>query len=100
MQTHTHEVLSGSLLQQYQGEVVSVALAAIGVLESILLTLLLFFFALVATLPGVRSRAPRSRMKCLMQRYLFCKTIASAIIALAVMLGYSGGGVSTVTHMP
>jgi len=80
-----NEILSGAIFQRYQGEVVSVALKAVGVLESVLLTLLLFFFVLAAMLPGIHQRKPRSRVKILMQRYLLCKTIASFIIALAVM---------------
>lgn len=83
---NTTQVLSGSVLEQYRGEVVDVALKAVGVLEAVLLTLLLFFFALVAMLPGVHQRLKRSRMKSMMQRYLLCKTIASIIIAGAVAL--------------
>jgi len=41
----------------------------------------------VAMLPGIKHRQPRSRMKALMQRYLLMKTIASAVIAVAVMFG-------------
>jgi len=80
---HFQDVLDGSIFSQYQGEVVTVALAAVGVLKSVVLTLLLFFFALVAMLPGIHNRRPRSQMKGLMQRYLLMKTIASFIIAVA-----------------
>lgn len=52
----------------------------------VIITLLLFLFCLVAILPGIRSDLPRSRMRALMQRYLLCKTVTSALIALAVML--------------
>merc|ERR1712050_271810 len=80
-----NEILSGAIFQRYRGEVVTAALKAVGVLESILLTLLLFIFVLAAMLPGIHQRQPRTRMKILMQRYLLCKTIASFIIAVAVM---------------
>jgi len=83
MGIHFQDVLDGSIFSRYQGEVVTVALAAVGVLKSVVLTLLLFFFALVAMLPGIHDRIPRSQMRGLMQRYLLMKTIASFIIAVA-----------------
>jgi len=74
------------MAKHYQGEVTSVATGVIGGIGCIVLTLLLFFFCLVAILPGIRQRLPKSRMRSMMQRYLLCKTVTSLIIAMAVML--------------
>mmetsp|Transcript_24470 Transcript_24470/g.53204 ORF Transcript_24470/g.53204 Transcript_24470/m.53204 type:complete len:501 (+) Transcript_24470:334-1836(+) len=81
------DIVDGSIVTKYRGEVMSVALEVLNVLESVLLTLLLFFFVLVAMLPGIRQRPARpSQMKVLMQRYLLVKTLASLVVALGVML--------------
>lgn len=76
----------GDAVKHYQHEVTSVASSLFGVLGNVVETLLLFFFCLVAMLPGIRQQAPKSRMRLMMQRYLLCKTLTSLIIALAVML--------------
>jgi len=73
-------------ISHYKAEVADVATTMLGVAGDVIITLLLFLFCLVAILPGIRSDLPRSRMRALMQRYLLCKTVTSALIALAVML--------------
>lgn len=86
MGINVNEIMNGSILARYRGELMQLALEAAGVLQSIMMTLLLFIFALVAMLPGIRKHQPRSPVRTLMQRYLVMKTIASAVIAGAVML--------------
>merc|ERR1711920_356067 len=45
-----------------------------------------FFFCLVAILPGIRQRLPKSKVRSMMQRYLLCKVFTSLIVACGVML--------------
>lgn len=80
------QLQDGSILERFKGEVMTVALQVLNIAESVIITLLMFFFCLVATLPGIHAQHHRSRVKRLMQRYLLFKTISSLIVALAVML--------------
>jgi len=84
------------LLQHYKGEIADFAGKMISVIGDAAVTLLLFFFCLVALLPGIRQRQPKSRMRRLMQRYLICKSLSSAIIAFAVMFALQILGVDLV----
>jgi len=76
---------ASEIFSDYKGEVVSTALLVFSILKSVLLTVLLFIFCMVAILPGIHQRVRRSRVKRLMQRYLVCKTIASLVVAFAVV---------------
>jgi predicted PurR-regulated permease PerM len=70
----------------FSGQEISIAASIMSVSSDIVVTLLLFIFCLLALLPGIRSGGPRSRVKCLLQRYMLCKSISSLIVSSAVML--------------
>lgn len=72
--------------KKYEGDLTSIASTMVQVLGHIVITLLLFFFCLVAILPGIRQKLPASRMRRMMQRYLLCKSLTSLIVSVAVMI--------------
>eukprot|EP00928_Gymnodinium_smaydae_P029656 TRINITY_DN22276_c0_g2_i1.p1 TRINITY_DN22276_c0_g2~~TRINITY_DN22276_c0_g2_i1.p1 ORF type:complete len:440 (+),score=91.16 TRINITY_DN22276_c0_g2_i1:41-1321(+) len=80
------DVSMDDIVKTYRGHVDVVATAFVGVISSIVTTVLLFVFCMVAFIPGIHKGTPRSRMQRLMQRYLVCKSISSAVIACAIML--------------
>mmetsp|Transcript_126629 Transcript_126629/g.270135 ORF Transcript_126629/g.270135 Transcript_126629/m.270135 type:complete len:453 (+) Transcript_126629:90-1448(+) len=90
------ELWSGSLLKRYRDQVVDAALEIINVVGSVALTLLLFFFSLVAILPGIHRRDHRPRVRTMMQRYLLCKTMSSLFVAGACALALWFMGVDLV----
>jgi predicted PurR-regulated permease PerM len=63
----------------------SLASEIVSILTSLVVTLLLFIFCLLGIIPGIHQGVPRSRVKCLMQRYLLFKSISRLIISSAVM---------------
>jgi predicted PurR-regulated permease PerM len=75
-----------SIMRKHQGEAMVLASSVVDVIANVVVTLLLFFFCLVAILPGIKQQVPKSRMRRMMQNYLLCKTLTSLIVASAVML--------------
>merc|ERR1719221_19274 len=76
----------GKLVADHESQFANVASATINVTSDIVLTLLLFIFALAATLPGIHQGRPTPPVRDLMRRYLVCKAVATLIITFAVVV--------------